>query len=224
MLRLLPAALEKPLASQCHVDDKTNSETFDPTHETILGNSVRKAAGRRKIIIIVLSLSRFWLLLVSETKSSVLIPTMAMGNKGRQLPKFGEWDATNPGAAQGFTVIFNNARDDKKTKKTAVAAPESLVTPPTNNEPHQNNNHRHHRHQQNNNHRKKRNSPPPREKVSSFFPPSPPNPNLDKRVDYSRDIMFAEEMALLPLSLVRALFPKRNDKEADRLSRVVFNK
>ncbi|CAN7100586.1 unnamed protein product, partial [Brassica rapa subsp. narinosa] len=173
------------------------------------GNSVGKAAGRRKI------------LLVSETKSSVLIPTMATGNKGRQLPKFGEWDATNPGAAQGFTVIFNNARDDKKTKKTAVAAPESLVTPPTNNEPHQNNNHRHHRHQQNNNHRKKRNSPPPREKVSSFFPP---NPNLDLRVDYSRDIMFAEEMALLPLSPVRALFPKRNDKEADRLSRVVFNK
>ncbi|KAG5393695.1 hypothetical protein IGI04_023658 [Brassica rapa subsp. trilocularis] len=113
---------------------------------------------------------------------------MATGNKGRQLPKFGEWDATNPGAAQGFTVIFNNARDDKKTKKTAVAAPESLVTPPTNNEPHQNNNHRHHRHQQNNNHRKK------------------------------------QEMALLPLSPVRALFPKRNDKEADRLSRVVFNK
>lgn len=31
-----------------------------------------------QIIIIVLSLSRFWLLFVSETKSSVLIPTMAM--------------------------------------------------------------------------------------------------------------------------------------------------
>ena len=102
--------------------------------------------------------------------SSVLIPTMATGNKGRQLPKFGEWDATNnPGAAQGFTVIFNNARDDKKTKKTAVAGPESLVTPPINNEPPQNNNHNHnHRHhrqkQNNNNHREKRNSPPPREK------------------------------------------------------------
>ncbi|KAG2327923.1 hypothetical protein Bca52824_010651 [Brassica carinata] len=115
---------------------------------------------------------------------------MATGNKGRQLPKFGEWDATNPGAAQGFTVIFNNARDDKKTKKTAVAGPESLVTPPINNEPHQNNNHRHHRHQQNNNQHK-------------------------KLVDYSRGIMFAEEMALLPLSLVRPLFEEHNDKEAE---------
>ncbi|KAL0722358.1 hypothetical protein Bca4012_036957 [Brassica carinata] len=101
----------------------------------------------------------------------IMYQSMVVGNKGRQLPKFGEWDATNPGAAQGFTVIFNNARDDKKTKKTAVAGPESLVTPPINNEPHQNNNHRHHRHQQNNNqHKKRNNSPPPREKVpSSFF-------------------------------------------------------
>ncbi|CAN7059785.1 hypothetical protein Bca4012_094680 [Brassica carinata] len=75
---------------------------------------------------------------------------MATGNKGRQLPKFGEWDATNPASAQGFTVIFNQARDDKKTKKTAVAGPESLVTGP---EP-----------QSKNNHQKKRNPQPPREK------------------------------------------------------------
>ncbi|KAG2311463.1 hypothetical protein Bca52824_023020 [Brassica carinata] len=78
---------------------------------------------------------------------------MATGNRGRQLPKFGEWDASNPGAAQGFTVIFNNARDDKKTKKTAVAAPESLVTPPINNESHQKNNNHHN--QQNKSHHNK---------------------------------------------------------------------
>ncbi|WZY98700.1 hypothetical protein YC2023_071029 [Brassica napus] len=66
---------------------------------------------------------------------------MATGNKGRQLPKFGEWDATNPASAQGFTVIFNQARDDKKTKKTAVAGPESLVTPPVNIEPQRRHNH-----------------------------------------------------------------------------------
>ncbi|KAL0713850.1 hypothetical protein Bca4012_020828 [Brassica carinata] len=78
---------------------------------------------------------------------------MATGNKGRQLPKFGEWDATNPASAQGFTVIFNKARDDKKTKKTAVAGPESLVTPPVNVEP-----------QRRSNHQKKRNPQSPREK------------------------------------------------------------
>uniref|UniRef100_R7WEU3 RIN4 pathogenic type III effector avirulence factor Avr cleavage site domain-containing protein n=1 Tax=Aegilops tauschii TaxID=37682 RepID=R7WEU3_AEGTA len=36
-------------------------------------------------------------------------------NKGRSLPKFGEWDVKNPATADGFTVIFQRARDDKKT-------------------------------------------------------------------------------------------------------------
>ncbi|CAM0902873.1 unnamed protein product [Alopecurus aequalis] len=36
-------------------------------------------------------------------------------NKGRPLPKFGEWDVKNPASAEGFTVIFQKARDDKKT-------------------------------------------------------------------------------------------------------------
>jgi hypothetical protein len=35
------------------------------------------------------------------------------------LPKFGEWDVNNPASAEGFTVIFNKARDEKKTN-TAV--------------------------------------------------------------------------------------------------------
>ncbi|KAK2355915.1 protein NOI4 [Trifolium repens] len=40
-------------------------------------------------------------------------------DKGRPLPKFGEWDVNNPASAEGFTVIFNKARDEKKTN-TAV--------------------------------------------------------------------------------------------------------
>ncbi|GFP96435.1 rpm1-interacting protein 4 [Phtheirospermum japonicum] len=35
--------------------------------------------------------------------------------KGRPLPKFGEWDVNDPASADGFTVIFNKARDEKKT-------------------------------------------------------------------------------------------------------------
>ncbi|KAG4933704.1 hypothetical protein JHK87_047706 [Glycine soja] len=35
--------------------------------------------------------------------------------KGRPLPKFGEWDVNDPTSAEGFTVIFNKARDEKKT-------------------------------------------------------------------------------------------------------------
>ncbi|WOL12227.1 hypothetical protein Cni_G20993 [Canna indica] len=39
----------------------------------------------------------------------------SMQEKGRPLPKFGEWDVNNPASAEGFTVIFNKARDEKKT-------------------------------------------------------------------------------------------------------------
>ncbi|KAK9089912.1 hypothetical protein Scep_028994 [Stephania cephalantha] len=37
-----------------------------------------------------------------------------MSEKGRPLPKFGEWDVNDPASAEGFTVIFNKARNEKK--------------------------------------------------------------------------------------------------------------
>ncbi|MED6205333.1 Protein noi4 [Stylosanthes scabra] len=40
---------------------------------------------------------------------------------GRALPKFGEWDVNDPASAEGFTVIFNKARNEKK----GAAAPAS---------------------------------------------------------------------------------------------------
>ncbi|CAN4082348.1 unnamed protein product [Withania somnifera] len=40
--------------------------------------------------------------------------------KGRPLPKFGEWDVNNPASADGFTVIFAKARDDKKANGSAA--------------------------------------------------------------------------------------------------------
>ncbi|XP_054804889.1 protein NOI4-like [Prosopis cineraria] len=40
---------------------------------------------------------------------------MASQEQGRPLPKFGEWDVNDPASAEGFTVIFNKARDEKKT-------------------------------------------------------------------------------------------------------------
>lgn len=42
--------------------------------------------------------------------------------KGRPLPKFGEWDVNNPASADGFTVIFAKARDEKKAKGTGPSA------------------------------------------------------------------------------------------------------
>ena len=52
-------------------------------------------------------------------------------DKGRPLPKFGEWDVNNPASAEGFTVIFNKARNEKKTSATAV----KVVTPRKNDAP-----------------------------------------------------------------------------------------
>ncbi|XP_022151929.1 RPM1-interacting protein 4-like [Momordica charantia] len=51
---------------------------------------------------------------------------MASGDNGRTLPKFGEWDAKDPASAEGFTMIFNKARDNKKngggtTSKTVIS-------------------------------------------------------------------------------------------------------
>ncbi|KAL3615337.1 Protein noi4 [Castilleja foliolosa] len=37
------------------------------------------------------------------------------GEKGLALPKFGEWDVNDPASAEGFTVIFNKARNEKRT-------------------------------------------------------------------------------------------------------------
>ncbi|OAY71508.1 RPM1-interacting protein 4 [Ananas comosus] len=47
---------------------------------------------------------------------------MASQEKGRPLPKFGEWDVNNPASAEGFTVIFQKARDEKKTSSNQGGA------------------------------------------------------------------------------------------------------
>ncbi|XP_030449643.1 protein NOI4-like isoform X2 [Syzygium oleosum] len=39
---------------------------------------------------------------------------MSSKEEGRTLPKFGEWDVNDPASADGFTVIFNKAREEKK--------------------------------------------------------------------------------------------------------------
>ncbi|XP_057983094.1 protein NOI4 [Malania oleifera] len=57
----------------------------------------------------------------SSLGSSCDLSSMA-SDKGRALPKFGEWDVNNPASAEGFTVIFSKARDEKKSAGTAVGA------------------------------------------------------------------------------------------------------
>ncbi|XP_022144005.1 RPM1-interacting protein 4-like isoform X2 [Momordica charantia] len=48
-----------------------------------------------------------------------------MSEKGQPLPKFGEWDVNNPASAEGFTVIFNKARDEKKTGGQSESSPKN---------------------------------------------------------------------------------------------------
>ncbi|KAA0055297.1 RPM1-interacting protein 4 isoform X1 [Cucumis melo var. makuwa] len=56
-------------------------------------------------------------------------------DRGRPLPKFGEWDVNNPASAEGFTVIFNKARNEKKTTGTAAnMVPKERNEPVFNNE------------------------------------------------------------------------------------------
>ncbi|XWS51351.1 hypothetical protein CRYUN_Cryun12cG0169700 [Craigia yunnanensis] len=58
-------------------------------------------------------------------------------DRGRPLPKFGEWDVNNPATSEGFTVIFNKARDEKKTRATAgkIISPTSPEKTETVNDP-----------------------------------------------------------------------------------------
>ncbi|XVF08773.1 hypothetical protein REPUB_Repub07fG0031700 [Reevesia pubescens] len=51
-------------------------------------------------------------------------------DRGKPLPKFGEWDVNNPATAEGFTVIFNKARHEKKTR-SATAAGKVITSPET---------------------------------------------------------------------------------------------
>ncbi|KAI3703954.1 hypothetical protein L1987_74153 [Smallanthus sonchifolius] len=48
--------------------------------------------------------------------------------KGPPLPKFGDWDVNDPASAEGFTVIFNKARNEKKTGGTSDSPPKSDPT------------------------------------------------------------------------------------------------
>lgn len=48
--------------------------------------------------------------------------------KGRPLPKFGDWDVNDPASAEGFTVIFNKARNEKKTGGTSDSPPKNDST------------------------------------------------------------------------------------------------
>ncbi|KAK7387557.1 hypothetical protein VNO78_28444 [Psophocarpus tetragonolobus] len=43
--------------------------------------------------------------------------------QGKPLPKFGEWDVNDPASAEGFTVIFNKARDEKKVASASGRFP-----------------------------------------------------------------------------------------------------
>lgn len=48
--------------------------------------------------------------------------------RGLPLPKFGEWDVNDPASAEGFTVIFNKARNEKRTGGKSDSPPKGDST------------------------------------------------------------------------------------------------
>uniref|UniRef100_M1AQY3 NOI n=1 Tax=Solanum tuberosum TaxID=4113 RepID=M1AQY3_SOLTU len=48
--------------------------------------------------------------------------------KGHPLPKFGEWDVNDPASAEGYTVIFNKARNEKRSGGNTNSPPKGDPT------------------------------------------------------------------------------------------------
>ncbi|KAI4385165.1 hypothetical protein MLD38_003222 [Melastoma candidum] len=51
---------------------------------------------------------------------------MASDEERRPLPKFGDWDVNDPASAEGFSVIFNKARNDKVAGATSSGTARSM--------------------------------------------------------------------------------------------------
>ncbi|CAD5190740.1 unnamed protein product [Musa acuminata subsp. malaccensis] len=45
----------------------------------------------------------------------VILQAVSLRGEGSTTAQVGEWDVNNPASADGFTIIFNKARDEKKT-------------------------------------------------------------------------------------------------------------
>lgn len=46
------------------------------------------------------------------------------------MPKFGDWDAADPQSSAGYTVIFNQVKEDKRAA-AAVHIPQAPSQPPS---------------------------------------------------------------------------------------------
>ncbi|XP_042384647.1 RPM1-interacting protein 4-like isoform X1 [Zingiber officinale] len=48
--------------------------------------------------------------------------------RGSIVPKFGDWDVSNPSSADGFTVIFDKVREEKQAGATTIASMSTETT------------------------------------------------------------------------------------------------
>eukprot|EP00250_Pteridium_aquilinum_P007116 c16904_g1_i1 orf=285-929(-) len=78
---------------------------FSPIHPQVYGGRLGKKPGSASPAV--------------DKKSDAVAPGTPSRNRPERyaapLPKFGDWDVNNPSAGEGFTVIFDKARDEKKT-------------------------------------------------------------------------------------------------------------
>lgn len=45
---------------------------------------------------------------------------MLQPDRGPAVPKFGEWDETDPASAEGYTQVFNRVREEKHSETGKV--------------------------------------------------------------------------------------------------------
>lgn len=83
-------------------------------------------------MLIIISVRKFVKYQVQKNNEFALTNLIIPQDKGRPLPKFGEWDVNDPASAEGYTVIFNKARDEKKTggKPESPAKADHQTKPP----------------------------------------------------------------------------------------------
>ncbi|WVZ25577.1 hypothetical protein V8G54_004121 [Vigna mungo] len=112
---ILSSSVAVPMASHADTGSLYSNPPcrgFDVYARVVIGNSWSKKEKTEKISYV----QGFQEFFVANDEQKGL----SYEQEGRPLPKFGEWDVNDPASAEGFTVIFNKARDDKKTGAGSV--------------------------------------------------------------------------------------------------------
>ncbi|MCO5608668.1 hypothetical protein L7F22_062882 [Adiantum nelumboides] len=102
---------------------RANGSNFHVSHDGLQGRMQRVPGPGRQ-------LNQEYPMAPKMTRSQGSSETSSIADLSEKinLPKFGDWDVSDAKAGEGFTVIFDRARDEKKSK-VAHKAPQRLISP-----------------------------------------------------------------------------------------------